>query len=318
MPVDTQGNMWIFTLNVGQGDTTIIITPGNRVVLIDAVNPSKIIDLLAKLGMGQSEPIEHLVITHPHFDHYSAAQRILTTYPVEAVTLSSIWRYTDNRPGYNNVINTVVRKNIPLNFLSGYTQIYPDGNPIADPGTIKIEMLGPSNQFIEDLFHAGTLDTNHYSIISRVELGRFRMVIAADAQMENWAHFDREKLLDSSCTVLRGAHHGSANGTQYERINRLSPRYLITSSDPDGKDQLPDLIGSAVLMRYASDSSSPVVSLTFDSGTIKLDVSPSGSYDAFFHGDAVDDQVDLSSAQALKAASNPTDWKALTLRKLPI
>ena len=35
MPIDTNGKMWIYCVNVGQGDTTVIVTPENKVIIID-------------------------------------------------------------------------------------------------------------------------------------------------------------------------------------------------------------------------------------------------------------------------------------------
>ena len=78
------------------------------------------------------------------------------------------------------------------------------------------------------------------------------MIIAGDAQMENWASFDREGLLKDECQVLRAAHHGSQNGTQWERIFRLSPNLVVVSSDPEGKDHLPDLSSTAVFTKFDS------------------------------------------------------------------
>ena len=148
------------------------------------------------------------------------------------------------------------------------------------------------------------------------------MVVAGDAQMETWAHFDSEQMLDDSCAVLRAAHHGSANGTQFERIDRLSPSAIVISSDPDGKDDIPDLIGSAVFLRYASRSAQPLVALTDNqdavkTGSIKIDVRPTGSFDIFHYGDQKEQNINLQNETPLDVGPNPTDWRALTLVKMP-
>ncbi len=323
MAVNTNGHLWIYCLNVGQGDSTVVATPGGNILIFDAVNPKKIISLLDDLNVDNDDPIEQIVVSHPHLDHYSGANGLLNNYnQVAGLTLSSLWRVDDTTPKYNNIINTAVSKKIPLHFQAGYSQLYPDESPVADPETLLVELLGPSNHFIEDLFQSGDLDTNHYSIIGRLNWQGFRMVIAADAQMESWAHFDSEQMLDASCTVLRAAHHGSANGTQFERVNRLSPRLIVVSSDPDGKDEIPDLIGSAVFLRFTALSNPPLVALTDNqvgpkTGSIKIDVSPSGNFDVFHYGDGRKENIDLNNPVPLDVANNPTDWKALTQAKMP-
>ena len=313
MPLNTNGKLWVFCVNVGQGDTTVIATPANNVIIIDAVKAKKVIRLLTDLGFSDQDEINHIVVSHPHNDHYSGVVRLINTYrETNALTLTSLWRYEEDKPGYNSIINTAVQKEIPVTFLSGYTQVFPDHSPVLDATTPRLELLGPSNQFIENLYDAKTLNTNHRSIIARLQWGDFRMVIAGDAQMETWSHFDSEQMLDDPCSVLRTAHHGSANGTQYERVTRLASEVAIVSSDPNGKDKLPDLIGRATFLRYSESSKNPLVALTDDTGTIKLEIAPTGSYKVFSYGEDKNQNIPLQNEQPLTSASNPTDWNALT------
>ena len=318
MPLDTNGKLWIFCVNVGQGDTTVIATPENNVIIIDAMRAAKVSRLLSDLGFTDQDEINHIVVSHPHSDHYSGVERLINTYQdTQALTLTSLWRYDEDKPGYNSIINTAVQKGIPVTFLSGYTQVFPDESPVKDSSTPRLELLGPSNQFIENLHDAKELNTNHRSIIARLQWGGFRMVIAGDAQMETWSHFDSEQMLADSCSVLRTAHHGSANGTQFERVIRLDTKVVIVSSDPDGKDKLPDLIGRAIFLRYAERSNKPLVALTHDTGTIKIEVEPSGRYKVFNFGEGKDQNIPLQNQELLTADPPPTNWKALTQAVLP-
>ncbi len=136
------------------------------------------------------------------------------------------------------------------------------------------------------------------------------MVSAGDAQMENWSFFDQERLLEGRCHVLRAAHHGSMNGTQWERIDRLNPIELIVSSDPSGRHHLPDLVGAANLTKFDSMNNRMAV-LTHDSGTIHLTVTATGNriFERFGEGPA--DDVDLGAGMVLDKLTNPTDWSDL-------
>ncbi len=224
-----------------------------------------------------------------------------------------MWKYSENKPGYNSLINQLDSGGVTINFLSGYSQYYPDDSPLQDAGTPCLELLGPSNQILEDLETAGKMNTNHRSIMGRLQWGGFVMLIAADAQMENWAHFDREQMLGCQCDVMRTAHHGSLRGTQFERIERLAPEYVIVSSHPEKDDDLPDLVGCAVFAKYAKDSASRIVAVTERTGTIKFDIAPGGNtYDALMFREAHDSSsVNLQQPQPLTRQTNPTDWAAL-------
>jgi competence protein ComEC len=330
MPIPESDRLHIYVLNVGQADTQIVRTPQGKIVVIDAVKPAKVKAFLRGLGLTDDEPIDHLIITHPHADHYGGAEGLINTFGARSVSLSPFWHdHGWGSNGYRVLVNRLESDGIPVQFVSGYQRIYPDdlidlvpqdGNA-DDQGIPRetvpfIEVLGPPNSLIQSIAGKSAFDTNHLSLMARVTWDRFSMVFAGDAQMENWAAFDREGMLESSCKVLSTAHHGSMNGTQWERLQILSPRVVIVSSDPDGRHDIPDVVGCAIFREYATKEDRAVVCLTSDTGTIEIRARSSGTHtQQQFREDAGDD-VDLSQGQSLTATSNPTDWDDQLRRKL--
>ena len=136
------------------------------------------------------------------------------------------------------------------------------------------------------------------------------MIIAGDAQMENWVSFDKERLLEDKCQVLRTAHHGSKNGTQWERINRLNPSIIIISSDPDVGDKLPDLCGSSIFAKYDT-ANGKFASITSDTGTIYLRVSSGGTKRFRMMNEDYIKNANLQKYETLSETENPTDWQTL-------
>ncbi len=136
------------------------------------------------------------------------------------------------------------------------------------------------------------------------------MISAGDAQMENWSFFDHERMLVHKCQVLRAAHHGSANGTQWERIDRLSPNQVIISSDPDSTHDLPDLSGAAIFAMFDSVNGQ-MAAITRDTGTVHLRVTLGGTRTLRMYGDTPAGNVNLTLATPLTEISNPTDWRML-------
>jgi len=301
----------IYVLNVGQADTSIIRTPDGNVIVIDAVKPRKVKHVLNQIKPGGS--ISHLIVTHPHLDHYSAVSGLLKAFPVEKVTLAPFW-YEPGTAGYHKIINRIQDEHIPVHFLSGYERFYPDGGTYpAYEHRPYVELLGPPNNILEDLHKSDELTPNHLSIIARLTYEEFSMVFAADAQMENWAHYDREGMLEKKCDILKAAHHGSRRGSQWERLERLSPRLVIVSSDPDGSHELPDLIGSVIFLEYDRDEGH-TVTLTRETGTVKIvvDNSATGRFTALSYGERPADPVPFGAARPLL----PTDWAQLVISKV--
>ncbi|MEM6471179.1 MAG: hypothetical protein AAF802_16585 [Planctomycetota bacterium] len=221
---------------------------------------------------------------------------------------------------YRKLVGRLKNQDTNTTFLSGYGRWYPDGSmkPTGsgddqeiDEDAPYVELFGAPTGMVRNMLDAKKFDPNHLSILTRISWREsFRMIIAADAQMENWAAFDTGRFLEDPCQVLRSAHHGSANGTQWERVNRLSPREVFVSSDPDGRNELPDLTGSAIFAKYDSGVDK-MVCLTHDTGTIHLAVTSSGTRTYRMCRESKSQNVDLVSAVSLIRTSNPTDWPRL-------
>ncbi len=321
-------NLEIYVLSVGEGDATLLKTPGGQVIVIDAHDFDKCDQVLEHIGPptppdlppDKEGEIDLMVISHAHWDHCSGAQSILQKYRVRRVCLAPFWVYP-GATGYRALLNQILGidtqgnptlPRTPMRCVSGYERFYPDGGAYPEfAGAFRLELVGPPNDILEQVSEAGDLTPNHASIMAVLRQGSFKMVIAADAQMENWAQFDRENMGDGGCTVLRTSHHGSKNGTQYERLERLKPQLAIVSSQPDGRHDIPDLTGTSILYHYHktySDNQTPRKAvMTSDTGTLRIVVQPGGSWDVESYGEAYDSLIPMDSSGALVAPSAPPD-----------
>ena len=111
----------IYILNVGQADTSVIKTPKGEYIVIDAVQPDKLNNLLKKIGLRKkNDLIREMIITHPHIDHFSGANSLLNKYKVMSVTLSPFWnKYGSNpSPSYNKMLEKITSKYISDQFAA--------------------------------------------------------------------------------------------------------------------------------------------------------------------------------------------------------
>ena len=316
MSVPADGNLHIYVVNVGQADTTVIISPEGNLAIIDAARPDKLVRLLDDLGLNTTNTIEHLIITHPHSDHFSGGNRLATDYTIDRATFAPFWHNFGIGPAtYRRLIGRLQDAGTRLSFLSGYSRYYLDNvlmptgggqDPVVDPNAPFLELLGPTNGLVRQLEAANVFNTNHLTIMSRLSWRNFRMISTGDAQLENWAFFDEERLMEEPCQVLRAAHHGSSNGTQWERINRIEPELVIVSSNPPGGHRLPDMASTAVFTQYDHDDNQMAV-ITHDTGTIHLEVQNGGNPTVTVFGDNHTNNVNLGGGQAL-GNTGPTNW----------
>jgi competence protein ComEC len=316
------GRLHIYFLNVGQGDTTVIVTPQGRVIVIDAARPAKLSRFLLDIGAAVGTDIDLLVITHPHSDHYSGAGRMVRNYRVLKAVFCPFWNAFGMGPlVYRQLVNDLHRQGAHCQFLSGYARFYPDtlsSSPTASTLTAAdccLELLGPTNELVASLEQQKLFDTNHLSIMSRINWQGLSVIIAADAQMENWAVFDNERMATNRNNILRAAHHGSGNGTQWERLKRLKPEVVVVSSDLEDRHRLPDVAGSAIFARYARDARKPLVAITGDSGSIEVIIDNAGHKIVNSFGETRAQNVVLANRVNLTRQNNPTDWKSVLIDK---
>jgi len=319
------GNLHVWIVNVGQGDTTVVVTPGGRVVVVDVMRPAKVVRLLSDLGLAAGGTIDHLVLSHPHVDHYGGGNRLARDYRIAQATVAPFWHaFGMGPPTYQRLMGRLFDQGTSVSFLSGYSRWYPDGAmtppsgnqpPEVDPDAPYLELLGATAGMVRTLEDAGVFNANHLSILARIRWRNFGMIVGGDGQMENWSFFDSERLMEDRCQVLRTAHHGSANGTQWERITRLGPSTVIVSADPRAGHRLPDLISAATFLRFDRSPGNMAV-ITADAGTIHLRVSPSGARTLRRFGDGSAGNVDLTAGVPLTPQSNPTDWAALLVERV--
>ena len=315
MAANSDGDLHIYALNVGQADTTVIVSPQGNIAVIDAYRPSKLVQFLSDLGIDGT--LEHLIITHPHSDHFQGGSRLCQDFDILRATFAPFWHEFGVGPAtYRSLISRLEDENADLSFLSGYSRWYPDDILVSDPndqnlevdvGSPFLEFLGPTNSLIRQLQDANNFNANHLTIMSRINWKKFRMIVTGDAQQENWAFFDQERLMEEDCQILRASHHGSSNGTQWERLSRLDPKFIIVSSDPTGGHSLPDLASTGVFTKFDNQNNNSVV-ITHDTGSIHIRIKADSKYELESFGEAPDENVDLSAGTELKVNTDITNW----------
>src|SRR5262245_56698815 len=82
-PFVTQGRLQIYALDVGQGDSALIITPEGKSVLIDAGTPQAADEVVAALRKRDVRSLDLAVATHPHADHIGGMRSVIENFGVK-------------------------------------------------------------------------------------------------------------------------------------------------------------------------------------------------------------------------------------------
>lgn len=216
--ITASDELHIISLNVGQGDATLIITPHKNVFLIDGGNRAKydngkevIIPYLNKLGIHK---IDAVIATHPDSDHIGGLISIIENMPVSVVYDSG---QSDNDIVYHDLLETALVKHISIERMRRGDKIF------LDEG-IYLDILNPMIPFFSN---TGT-DSNANCIITMLHYKDFRELFTADMELVNEIEF-RMSNIDPHANVLKVAHHGSKFASSEEFLSMVKPEIAIIS-----------------------------------------------------------------------------------------
>lgn len=203
----------LWFLDVGQGDATLLRTPGGSFLLIDTGPPESASRLLHCLDLAGVREIALLVNSHPHSDHIGGALAVLRKYKVKKV-LDSGFEYPS--PVYRDLLREVKRRRVPF-------QRSVVGDTFEFDG-VKVGLLGPGRPFIS---HTES-DPNNNSVILKVIYGRTQILFPGDAQYEEWRRVISAGL-DIQAEILKVPHHGSHDATSGRMLRAIQPKVGIIS-----------------------------------------------------------------------------------------
>ena len=197
--------IYVHSIDVGQGDSTLIESPyGN--ILIDAGPNESEIDLYGYLINEGISTIDYCILTHPHEDHIGGADMILGSFDVKRVIMTDV-----------EATSYVYERLLTSLEGSGAEVILANVGDIYKMGEISIAILGPIDLDSQT-------DLNNSSIVSRITYGDVRMLFMGDAE-----HFSEKRLLKTISAVefdsdfLKLGHHGSSTSSGDDFMDAVTP-----------------------------------------------------------------------------------------------
>jgi beta-lactamase superfamily II metal-dependent hydrolase len=217
-PAPTQplpgGKFVMHVIDVGQGDSILLIGPGGSTMLIDGGEKNS--GSLAYLKANGISRINKMVETHTDADHIGGLVDVLNALPVDEVIATGA---TANTKTYEQLLDGIAKSK------AKYTEVH-RGDKIALDGMSFLVLNPGVNDKIKD--------ANDSSIVLRTEYGPTSFMLTGDAEKQA-----ENRMLASGlplqATILKVGHHGSSTSSSPAFLQAVQPKVAIYSAGLNNK-----------------------------------------------------------------------------------
>jgi competence protein ComEC len=212
------GVMEMTSIDVGQGDSILLVTPEGRTMLVDAgglplwmhsdfdIGEQVVSSYLWSRGIDR---IDTVVISHPHADHLGGMPAVIANFhPRE------LWVSMDQPEGELLPVVAQAQK------AGMEISVKKEGDEF-DYGGVHFHVLAPGRD--QD---TGAMRPNDDCLVFTASVGGTAALLEGDAEPVAERRIVAEH---PEAAVLKVAHHGSARATSADLLAALHPRYAVIS-----------------------------------------------------------------------------------------
>lgn len=204
------GELAMYAIDVGQGDSTFFMFPDGTNMLIDAGEAESADTVISLLDSLNIEKLDRVVCTHPHSDHIGGMAEVIDKYDVGQLYMSDAVNSTKS---FYDMLDKIVGKSIDVNFVYA-------GDVIADD-IYRITVLSPEAKDYSEI--------NLFSVVIKVTYMDTSFIVTGDTENENEADMAEHFGTALECNVLRVGHHGSDTSTSDRFLSFANPEIAVIS-----------------------------------------------------------------------------------------
>lgn len=219
--------MRVYFIDVGQGDSTLIVTQSNKKILIDTGGRTKESGydiggqiVLPYLLNRKIKKLDYVMISHFDSDHCEALLTIMDGVKISNLIIS---KQVERTELFEKIIKKAREKYINIILVK-------KGTVIEIDKVVKLNILYPNEDLIFD-------DMNNNSIVAKLNYKEFSILFTGDieekAERKIIELYQGTDILKSK--VLKVAHHGSNTSTSEDFLNEVLPEIAIIGVGKNNK-----------------------------------------------------------------------------------
>jgi len=219
----------VYFLDVGQGDSTLIVAPSGKTVLIDGgmggsgykkKDKGKTV-ILPFLKNKKIPTIDYMIMTHADFDHIGGLIYLLNETKKGSEYPLAIKEFLDPGQAHSTYLYQELLEAVKKRPEVQYRN--PKRGEKLDLGEgITAEIISPDPDHLYK-------DPNNCSIVLKLTEGKVSMIFPGDAEMEAEKDMIKNYGPRLKSTVLKAGHHGSAKSSSDEFLEMVKPEIVVIS-----------------------------------------------------------------------------------------
>ncbi|HKU48998.1 MAG TPA: ComEC/Rec2 family competence protein [Nitrososphaera sp.] len=268
----------IVFIDVGQGDSTLVILPNSKTLLIDGGERQNSDGVFETLRQYDVDRVDVMVATHPHADHIGGLVEVIDSNVISVgEVLDSGQEYSTQT--FEDLLDGIDREHIPLTSVK-------KGDFIELDPSVSLKVLNPQDpapRGIED-------EVNNNSVVIKLTYGNFSALFTGDMEQYNELVLlnatdgsvatttaaddarSNDILLDAD--ILKVGHHGSRHSSTSDFLQAVSPETAVISLGAGNSYGHPH---REALDRLKAAGVQHVLRTDLD-GTITIEASANGEY----------------------------------------
>jgi len=216
------GVLEVTAIDVGQGDSLLLVSPQGKTLLIDAGGPTGGAgqaptgnfeigeDVVSPVLWGRNiRRLDAVALTHAHSDHMGGMVSVLQNFRPRVL-------WVGNNPGipaYEALLAEAHRLGIPVQAIAAGTQFAFGG--------AQVQVLAPAAGY-----RPGAAASNDDSLVLHIAFQRTSVLLEGDAQAGSEQQMLSQQL---HADLLKVGHHGSRTSTTPRFLAAVAPSYAVIS-----------------------------------------------------------------------------------------
>jgi len=220
-PWNSQTDLEVVLIDVGQGDSILIRTPEKHAILLDTGPRSERFDageriVLPYLLQTRTRHLDALLITHEDLDHIGGARAVLANIPTDWIGVPEVGDQLENEAWQEGLPFEQINQSERLRTLQAGDRIELDSGAWLD-------VLGPSR-----VLKGTKSDPNNNSLVLKLNYLGQSVLLTGDMEQEQMEEIF-ETGVDLENTIFKVPHHGSRSSLDKLWLDGIHPQAVCIS-----------------------------------------------------------------------------------------